>query len=132
MCTNKHVNDDECMEWAADDQCKDNPDWMLANCRKACGQCRVVTPGKELNNNPPPSAAAPLSQRPPSALPPHPPFFSSSSSSRQKSTVHVNRCHLVYMTLHFFIFAMKFHCLVASLPFTVLYVCRCFIHPQIC
>lgn len=42
-CRNKHSSDIECDIWAENDHCSINPQWMLNNCAKACGQCSVGT-----------------------------------------------------------------------------------------
>ena len=36
-------DNDRCPEWAAENQCSTNADWMLANCKKSCDACRGAT-----------------------------------------------------------------------------------------
>ncbi len=42
--------DDRCKEWAEWGECKNNPDWMLANCKKSCKQCGGKTGRKTVKN----------------------------------------------------------------------------------
>ncbi|CAH1773350.1 unnamed protein product, partial [Owenia fusiformis] len=37
-CVNS-FDESKCSTWAANGECSANPDWMQANCAKACGQC---------------------------------------------------------------------------------------------
>ena len=33
---------DACVGWANRGECRNNPDWMLKNCRLSCGVCKKI------------------------------------------------------------------------------------------
>ena len=42
-CYNEYGNDLECDDWAKDDECQYNRDWMMFYCKKSCLKCDGVT-----------------------------------------------------------------------------------------
>ncbi|GFH47281.1 hypothetical protein CTEN210_03756 [Chaetoceros tenuissimus] len=43
-CKDDH---DSCPHWAAIDECKANPEYMLSHCARSCGVCKEITEGEE-------------------------------------------------------------------------------------
>ena len=55
-CKNLH-DDNKCVIWAEQQECRKNPDWMHVNCQKACQKCpekgKTTTTTKKPTNTPP-------------------------------------------------------------------------------